>query len=314
MMRTGFIYDPDFLEHDTGHGHPERKERLSATMTHLRGLEWFDDLIPIEPKIADPMWIETIHDSSYISRARQVCDSGAPFLDVADVGVSKRSCEIARLAVGSAMALADSIVEAKVDNGFILSRPPGHHAERNGALGFCLFNNVAIAARYLQRTHGIDKVLILDFDVHHGNGTQHSFEDDPSVMYASIHQYPYYPGTGAASETGTGKGSGATVNCPMPAGAGDEEYQSAFASRLLPAISEFAPEFVILSAGFDAHVADPLAQIRLSTECFGWMTDRILEATDAGTRTLSILEGGYNIDVLPLCIEAHLRSLMQQDV
>ena len=159
------------------------------------------------------------------------------------------------------MALADRIVAGDLENGFALSRPPGHHAEQGTALGFCLFNNVAIAARYLQRAHGVGKILILDFDVHHGNGTQHTFEEDPSVMYASIHQYPYYPGTGSASETGIGRGAGATVNCPVPAGAGDQEYQRAFTGRSLPAAEAFAPEFVILSAGFDAHAADPLAQV-----------------------------------------------------
>ena len=161
----------------------------------------------------------------------------------------------------------------------------------------------------------MDKVLILDFDVHHGNGTQHTFEEDPSVMYASIHQYPYYPGTGAASETGVGRGSGATVNCPMPAGAGDEEYRQAFTSRILPAADAFAPEFVILSAGFDAHAADPLAQIRISTECFGWMTKRIVEIADkhAGGRVLSMLEGGYNVEVLPRCVAAHLEVLAHID-
>ena len=156
----------------------------------------------------------------------------------------------------------------------------------------------------------MDKVLILDFDVHHGNGTQHTFEDDPSVMYASIHQFPYYPGTGAASETGIGRGAGATVNCPVPAGAGDEEYHRAFADRILPAADAFAPEFVIVSAGFDAHAADPLAQVRLSTECFGWMTARIVEIAEkhSGGRILSLLEGGYNVEVLPKCVATHLEG------
>ena len=205
-MTTGFLYDPRFLDHDAGRGHPERSERLVCTMTWLESRDWFDDLVRIDPVAADPTWIETVHDASYITRAQETCRSGAPFLDVADVGISRRSSDVARLAAGGALALADRIVAGEVENGFALSRPPGHHAERGMALGFCLFNNVAIAARYLQRAHGVDKVLILDFDVHHGNGTQHTFEEDPSVMYASIHQYPYYPGTGAASETGIGRG------------------------------------------------------------------------------------------------------------
>ena len=227
-MTTGFMYDSRFLEHDAGRGHPERRERLLSTMAWLESRDWFADLVRIDPAMADPVWIETVHDASYIARADETCRSGAPFLDVADVGISHQSSDVARLAAGGALAMADRIVAGDVNNGFALSRPPGHHAERGMALGFCLFNNVAVAARYLQRAHGVDKILILDFDVHHGNGTQHTFEEDPSVMYASIHQYPYYPGTGAASETGIGRGAGATVNCPVAAGAGDEEYQRAF--------------------------------------------------------------------------------------
>ncbi len=310
-MKTGFLYDPRFLDHDAGRGHPERSERLVSTMNWLEGRDWFDSLVRIDPTMADPAWIGTVHDASYIARAEETCRSGAPFLDVADVGVSRRSSDIARLAAGGALALADRIVAGEVENGFALSRPPGHHAERGMALGFCLFNNVAIAARYLQQAHGVDKVLILDFDVHHGNGTQHTFEEDPSVMYASIHQYPYYPGTGAVSETGVGRGAGATVNCPVPAGAGDEEYRRAFNERILPAADAFAPEFLILSAGFDAHAADPLAQVRVSTDCFGWMSERIVEIADrhASGRVLSMLEGGYNVDVLPRCVETHLAVL-----
>ena len=315
-MKTGFLYDPRFLDHDAGRGHPERSERLVSTMNWLESRGWFDSLVRIDPAMADPAWIETVHDAGYIARAEETCRSGAPFLDVADVGVSRRSSDIARLAAGGALALADRIIAGEVENGFALSRPPGHHAERGMALGFCLFNNVAIAARYLQQAHGVDKVLILDFDVHHGNGTQHTFEEDPSVMYASIHQYPYYPGTGAASETGIGRGTGATVNCPVPAGAGDEEYRRAFNERILPAADAFAPEFLILSAGFDAHAADPLAQVRVSTECFGWMSERIVEIADrhASGRVLSMLEGGYNVDVLPRCVETHLAVLAGVDV
>lgn len=314
-MTTGFLYDARFLDHDAGRGHPERSERLVSTMTWLESRHWFGDLVRIDPVMADPAWIETVHDAGYIARAEEACRSGAPFLDVADVGISRRSSDVARLATGGALALADRIAAGDVANGFALSRPPGHHAERGMALGFCLFNNVAVAARYLQRAHGVDKVLILDFDVHHGNGTQHTFEEDPSVMYASIHQYPYYPGTGAASETGIGRGSGATVNCPVPAGAGDEAYVQAFNERIIPAADAFAPEWVILSAGFDAHAADPLAQVRVSTECFGWMTGQIVELADrhAGGRVLSMLEGGYNVDVLPRCVEAHLAVLASID-
>ena len=310
-MTTGFVYDDRFLEHDAGPHHPERRERLERTIAHLRRESWFGTLKPLAPSPCDRAWLESVHTGALVDRARDACRRGEPFLDVADVGICRDSYDIALLAAGGALALADGVARAEIDNGFALSRPPGHHAEHDLALGFCLFNNVAIAARYLQRRHGLDKILILDWDVHHGNGTQHTFESDPSVLYVSTHQYPYYPGTGAASEDGEGRGRGATLNCPMPAGAGDREYEQAFTERILPAIDAFAPQAVILSAGFDAHAEDPLAHIRLSTGFFAWMTERMMEVAErhAGGRLISILEGGYNTDVLPLCVAAHLELL-----
>ncbi len=310
-MTTAFLYDDRFLDHDAGTGHPERKERLEFAIRHLRAQPWFGDLLSIDATPCERRWIEEIHDGKYIDRAGEACREGLPFLDVADVGICKASCDIAYLAAGGALALADKVISGEAQNGFSLSRPPGHHAERNLALGFCLFNNVAVLARYLQKHHGLDKILILDWDVHHGNGTQHTFEEDPSVFYVSTHQYPFYPGTGAASETGSGPGEGATLNCPMPAGADDYLYETAFRERILPTIDAFKPDAVIISAGFDAHVEDPLAQINLSTEFFGWMSERMMEVADkhAGGRLISMLEGGYNIERLPLCIEEHLKVL-----
>ena len=312
-MTTGILYDDRFLDHDAGAGHPERRERLESAIKHLRGQPWFSELSAISPRAAEREWIEQVHDDQYIRRAGEACRRGLPFLDVADVGICADSCDIAYLAAGGAMELADKMLAGDIRNGFSLSRPPGHHAERNMALGFCLFNNVAVLARYLQKQHGLDKILILDWDVHHGNGTQHTFEDDPSVLYVSTHQYPYYPGTGAASETGVGRGAGATVNCPMPAGATDTDYEKAFSERILPEINKFKPEAVIISAGFDAHRDDPLAQINLSTDFFSWMSERMMEVADthAGGRIISMLEGGYNVNQLPLCIEAHLKVLAE---
>jgi acetoin utilization deacetylase AcuC-like enzyme len=310
-MTTGFLYDDRFLDHDAGPGHPERRERLSSTMAHLRAQNWFEQLHMLAPRMADESSIESVHDRDLIARARSACEQELPYLDVMDVGVSRDSFDVALLAAGGAQELSDKVIAGEVNNAFALCRPPGHHAEHNQALGFCLFNNVAIAARYLQREHGLDKILILDWDVHHGNGTQHTFEDDPSVLYISTHQYPYYPGTGAYSETGIGSGAGATLNCPMPAAAGDEEYRQAFVQRILPKIDQFAPEFIIISAGFDAHVDDPLANICLSTEFFAWMSARLMEAADkhCAGRLISLLEGGYNINTLPLCVEEHLQVL-----
>jgi len=313
-MVTGFAFDTGFLKHDAGYGHPECAARLSRTMDYLNEQHWFSSLIPVSARPADLDQIRQIHSEQYIRHVRETCRSGAPYLDSQDVGVCIDSYDVALLAAGTPLAIADAVMKRSIGNGFALLRPPGHHAEFNMALGFCLFNNVAVLARYLQRQHGLDKILILDWDVHHGNGTQHSFEEDPSVMYISTHQYPYYPGTGAADETGIGRGAGTVLNCPMPAGSTDQDYERVFREKIIPRISTFQPEFIIISAGFDAHQDDPLAQICLSTEFFGWMTERIMELSDqiCEGRVISVLEGGYNLDVLPLCIEQHLLKLSRQ--
>lgn len=314
-MKTGFLYDPIYLEHDTGPGHPETSRRLTASMQYLQKQPWFAQLQPVSPLAADLKWIETTHSTAYIRHAQETCAAGEPYLDSMDVSVSRRSFAVALAAIGGALRLADRVVGGELQNGFALLRPPGHHAEKDMALGFCIFNNVAILARYLQQHHGLGKILILDWDVHHGNGTQHTFEDDPSVLYISTHQYPFYPGTGAASETGSGRGIGATLNCPMPAGAGDREYELAFLEKILPKIDEFKPELIIISAGFDAHREDPLANINLTTGFFAWMTKVILEKADryAQGRIISLLEGGYNLQRLPECIGVHLQALSGQD-
>ncbi len=310
-MNTGFIYDSRFLEHDTGAGHPECRERLLVTMSHLQSLDWFGDLSHLSPQAIDGNWLATAHSSDYMHRVEEACRSRQTFLDSMDVSICPASHTISLLAAGAGIVLADEILQAGLDNGFALVRPPGHHAEHDQAMGFCLFNNVAILARYLQQRHRIDKILILDWDVHHGNGSQHTFEEDPSVLYISTHEYPYYPGTGAYSETGIGRGLGTTLNCPMPAGAADQEYETAFMEKILPAIDVFKPEFIIISAGFDAHVDDPLGHICLSTGFYGWMTQRVMEMADkyCQGRIISVLEGGYHLQALPLCVAEHLSVL-----
>ncbi|MGH8121028.1 MAG: histone deacetylase family protein [Gammaproteobacteria bacterium] len=310
-MTTGLLYDPIYLEHDTGPGHPETSLRLVATMQYLDQQPWFPDLQAVAPQKADRKWIETTHSADYIRHAEKTCAAGAPFLDSMDVGISRKSFDVALVATGGALVLADRIVTGKLQNGFALIRPPGHHAEKDMALGFCIFNNVSILARYLQQHHGLGKILILDWDVHHGNGTQHTFYADPSVLYISTHQYPFYPGTGSASETGSGRGGGYTLNCPMRAGSGNWEYEQAFLEKILPKIDEFKPELIIISAGFDAHMEDPLANINLTTEFFGWMTRVLMEKADlyAQGRIISLLEGGYNLQRLPECIAVHLQEL-----
>jgi acetoin utilization deacetylase AcuC-like enzyme len=312
-VNTGFIYDSAFLKHDTGVGHPERQERLLVTRNHLQSQTWFKKLHQLGALPVERKWLETTHTDNYIRRAEQACKSNQAFLDSMDVAINLDSYDTALLAAGAPVIIADEILRGSINNGFVLARPPGHHAERELAMGFCLFNNVAILARYLQKQHGIEKILILDWDVHHGNGTQHSFEEDPSVLYISTHEYPYYPGTGAYTETGIGKGEGATLNCPMPAGVGAEDYEIAFKDKILPKIDDFKPEFIIISAGFDAHKDDPLGHILLNTEFFGWMTKRMLEMADKHCqgRIVSVLEGGYDLTALPLCVAKHLSELSQ---
>ena len=315
-MTTGLVYDPIFLEHDTGPGHPECSARIHHGHEYLSQFAWFHQLSNIPIQAAERRWLQTIHSDAYIERSMQACASGQSFLDSMDVSISEQSHEIALLACGSLLQLADHVVQGVIDNGFAMIRPPGHHAEQDQALGFCLFNNVAILARYLQHQHGLDKILILDWDVHHGNGTQHSFEEDPSVLYISTHQYPYYPGTGAVGETGVGRGQGATLNCPMRVGYGDAEYTQAFTELILPKIDAFQPEFIIISAGFDAHQNDPLGQINLSTQFYGWMTQRLMEKADhyAEGRIISALEGGYHLQKLAECMAEHLQVLAGQTI
>jgi acetoin utilization deacetylase AcuC-like enzyme len=311
-MTTAFLYDPRFLEHDAGYNHPERPERLTAVINHVSALPWFSGLSPVTPQPATMDQIETIHALSYIRRAKRSCRDDDPFLDTPDVGISRKSAEIAFLAAGGAIAVADSVMSGKSKNGFALLRPPGHHAENSSAMGFCLFNNIAITAKHIQKLYGVHKVLIVDWDVHHGNGTQHSFEDDPSVLYVSLHQYPFYPGTGSAGQTGIGRGEGYTLNCPMTAGSGDTQYMNAWTEKILPKLNGYQPQVILISAGFDAHQKDPLASMNLSTQCFGWMTDQLKEIAEryCGGKIISMLEGGYDLAALSECVSEHLEHLI----
>ncbi len=310
-MKTGLIYDELFLRHDTGQGHPECAERLSYTINTLVQQSWFASLNIYTSTTTDISHIALIHNLQQIEKIKKACIEKQAYIDSMDVSICEQSYNIALHAVGSVLSLADNIMNQNLDNAFALIRPPGHHAEKEQALGFCLFNNVAILARYLQTQFQLDKILIIDWDVHHGNGTQHIFEEDPSILYISTHQYPYYPGTGAYSEEGIGRGKGATLNCPMNAGDGDLQYESAFIEKILPKIDSFKPEFIIISAGFDAHTQDPLGQINLSTEFYAWMTERIIEKAEkyCEGRILSVLEGGYHLEMLARCVTKHLEVL-----
>jgi len=313
MAKTGFVYHTDYLKHDMGAGHPESPERLRAIVARLDQGGVMPRLVRIDPVAAADEWITQVHKPSYVAALKQHApDTGRVMLD-ADTSMSPGSLPAAYLAAGGALAAADAIMAGRVDNAFCAVRPPGHHAEQDRAMGFCLFNNVAIAARYFQRRHGLARVLIVDWDVHHGNGTQHSFDDDSSVLFFSTHQYPHYPGTGRATERGCGKGEGATINVPMEVGEGDEAYLAVFQKVLVPAADDFKPDVVIISAGFDAHRDDPLASMGLTETGYAELTRvvaRIARRHSKG-RILSSLEGGYNLQALSASVEQHVTALLE---
>jgi acetoin utilization deacetylase AcuC-like enzyme len=312
MGKTGIVYDPRYLGHDMGAGHPESPDRLRAIMQQLGQSGTSAKLTMIAPREAEDEWITQIHTSSYLAMLKANAPaSGRLSLDP-DTSMSPGSLTAAYLAAGGALAAVDAIMSKQVDHVFCAVRPPGHHAEAGRAMGFCLFNNVAIAARYVQKKYGLTRVLIVDWDVHHGNGTQHSFEDDPSVLFFSTHQFPHYPGTGRESERGRGAGEGFTINVPMEAGEGDEEYRAVFLKSLVPAADDFKPEFVIISAGFDAHKDDPLASMGLTDEGYADLTGIVagIAKRHAGGRILSSLEGGYHLRSLAASVDRHIQALL----
>jgi acetoin utilization deacetylase AcuC-like enzyme len=312
MGKTGLVYHSAYLDHDMGVGHPESPNRLRAIMQQLERSGTAGRVRKIEPRKAEDEWITQVHSPSYVAAlTTHQPASGRVSLD-ADTSMSPGSLPAAYLAAGGALAAVDAIMCGEVEHAFCAVRPPGHHAEAARAMGFCLFNNVAIAARYIQKKYGLSRVLIVDWDVHHGNGTQHSFEQDPSVLFFSTHQYPHYPGTGRATERGIGAGEGFTINVPMNAGDGDDEYHAIFLKVLLPAADAFKPEFVIISAGFDAHRDDPLASMGLTEGGYSNLTDLVagIAKRHAQGRLLSALEGGYNLTALSASVDAHLKALL----
>ncbi len=313
MNKTGYVSDPFYLRHKT-EPHPENPGRLIAIQNQLESSEFYNNLIPIQPHKATEEEIALVHDSGYVESVKQSCADDVRNLD-ADTIISPDSYDAALLSAGAGMTAIDQIITESIQNAFCAVRPPGHHAEQDHAMGFCLFNNVAIAARYAQKAKGLNNIFIFDWDVHHGNGTQHSFYNDPSVYYCSMHQYPFYPGTGAIEETGTGDGLGTTLNLPMDAYSEDEDYISALENKLIPEIQRYQPDLIIISAGFDAHKNDPLAQIQLTTDCFGQMTKMVMEvATDVcDGRLLSMLEGGYDYNALSDSVQLHTQTLLNSD-
>lgn len=310
MGKTAFVYHPDYLLHDPGAAHPERPDRLRALTAHLKKTGLLEELLQIEPDPAEESWIARVHPPEYIRLIERASKQAPTALDP-DTRVSSGSFRAAVLAVGGALAAVDAVLQGRAKNAFAAVRPPGHHALPARAMGFCLFNNVAVAARYAQAKYGLRRVLIVDWDVHHGNGTQAIFWTDPTVLYFSTHQYPFYPGTGSEEETGAGPGEGTVVNAPLPAGAGDAEVIRAFQEKLIPAADAFRPEFVLISAGFDGHRRDPLAMLQLTERGFAELTRIVLDIArrHAGGRVVSVLEGGYDLEALSRSVEAHLRVL-----
>jgi acetoin utilization deacetylase AcuC-like enzyme len=308
---TGFVTAPVFLRHDTGPGHPERPGRLTSILERLDASGLGQELACDEARKAEIRWIQRVHAPAYVTRVRNAIRGGARILDEGDTAVSKASWDAALTAVGAALGAGDRVMSGEWRNAFCAVRPPGHHAEEGRAMGFCLFDNVAVLARYLQEHHGLARVAILDWDVHHGNGTQHLFEHDGTVFYASLHQYPHYPGTGAASERGIGAGEGATLNCPMPAGTGDKEWLHALENEVLPALEAYDPDALLISAGFDAHAADPLSATRVTAEGFRIMSRRMVEFAEQHCqgRLVSLLEGGYDLEALADSVQVHLEEL-----
>ena len=305
---TTVLYSHDVcLDHDPGLGHPECPGRLEAIYKVLEGPD-FDSLQRKRAPKAEISILHQMHAPSYVEKTlAAVPTQGHCSLD-ADTILSPASGEAALRAVGGICNAVDLIMTGNVDNAFCATRPPGHHAERSSAFGFCLFNNVAIAARHAQTVHGAGKVAVIDFDVHHGNGTQHMFEDDSSLFYGYSHQYPAYPGTGAASETGLGN----IFNLPLAPGTGSVEFREAYTEVIFPALRAFNPDLLIISTGFDAHALDPLCELNLSTEDFGWITRELLAIAEdcCGGRTVSSLEGGYHFKALAESTALHVRELM----
>jgi len=308
-MATLLLTHPAYLNHITPLGHPERSERLKAIDRALED-EKFSMLAREQAPAAPVETIALAHPADYIEEIHEACPSVGMVRIDADTSMSPGSFEAATRAVGAAVLAVDDIMAKKAANAFCAVRPPGHHAETVRPMGFCLFNTVAIAARYAQKQHGIDRVAIVDFDVHHGNGTQEIFWNDPTVMYCSTHEMPLYPGTGATSERGEHNN---IVNAPLRAGDGGEKFREAFDTVILPRLDGFKPDLMIISAGFDAHTRDPLANLNLVEADYAWVTAKLMELADksAGGRVVSVLEGGYDLEGLSQSVAAHVLTLMR---
>lgn len=306
-MATLYVTHSAFLKHEPPFGHPERPDRIRAVEQRLED-ERFSALIREQAELGAVDLGYLAHPAEYVDELHNLAPKEGLVAFDADTSMSPGTWEAVMRGLGAAVQAGEEVIARKVDNAFCAIRPPGHHAERYRAMGFCFLNTAAILARYLQRKHGLGRVAIVDFDVHHGNGTQDIFWEDGSVMYCSTHQMPCYPGTGARSERGVGN----IVNCPLRPGEGTDEFLDAFDTSILPALDKFAPEFIIISAGFDAHARDPLAQLNVHERDFGIVTKKLMDIAEkhADSRIVSVLEGGYDLEGLARSVDAHVRALM----
>jgi len=309
-MKVGFVYDPIYLKHDTGQ-HVENAGRLQAIISHLEKTGLQQQLTPLKPRSASVEEISTVHNKQYITDIQNTGRKGAGWLD-SDTVMSSESYQAAVYAAGGVIKATEAVMDGELDSAFALVRPPGHHATSQRAMGFCLFNNIAIAAKYALDKYKLERIMIIDFDVHHGNGTQQTFYDDPRVLYLSTHEYPFYPGTGGIEETGSGAGEGTTVNIPLSAGCGDAEYLLVFDQIVTPIARRFKPGLILVSAGYDPHWADGLALMQLSVTGFAQMVNTIkglAEELCAGHLVLT-LEGGYNHTALAASVKATFDMLL----
>ncbi len=308
-LATLLLHHSSFANHKTSAGHPERPDRYRAVEAVL-GQPQFDALVRERAEIADLDTTRYVHSNRYVDGLEAARPhEGYVYLDGGDTMMEPSTWEVVLRGVGATVQAVEKVLDGEVQNAFVACRPPGHHAESEQAMGFCLFNNISIGARHAQRNYGLTSVAIVDFDVHHGNGTQEIFYSDPSVLYASTHQMPLFPGTGAADETGVGN----IFNSPLAAGDGGAELREAFEDRILPALSRFKPELIILSAGFDAHERDPLGSLRMTADDFGWVTRELMKSAELHCqgRLVSVLEGGYDLQGLKDSVGAHVGELMK---
>lgn len=305
MKKVGYFYNPIYLQHRTPEGHPERPERVEVIDNAVSNIE---GLIHLQPRRATATDIAMVHDTYYPQEIMDLCSAGGTQLDP-DTYCSIKSYEAATYAVGAGLEAVDKIKEGVIERAFCNVRPPGHHAEYSKAMGFCIFNNIAITARYAQK-QGYEKVFIIDFDVHHGNGTQKAFYEDDTVFYFSTHEYPFYPGTGSKEEKGAGKGYGYTYNVPLPAGTGDEEYEEIYSEILPELVNKFNPDIILVSAGYDLHKDDPLAYMEVSTEGIGKIVENILKTKNMPY--IFMLEGGYNLSALAESAKITIEKMLNE--